>query len=261
MIIFLYGDNDYLRQNKKQEIILKSQIKNNGFKPRVFDMENENAIYDFKDFITNQPIFDISKSAVIENLYLADATLLSKLLKSIVDDENIRVLISEEKAPTKNLNFLVKEPTRFFEFKKFSSRNFINFIKEEANSMNISINDEAVRFLSDVYNGDSWGVHTELQKLSSFKNHISKEDLNKLNLSVAPDYWFAINGLKSQVFKNRIIAMEKIFSINEAPAKTFNILASQVKNKSEVMAKYDLMAKSGLLEYDEILIDFALSYV
>lgn len=259
MIIFLYGENDYLRQNKKKEIILKSQIKNNGFKPHIFDMEDKDAIYDFKDFITNQPIFDISKSAIIENLYSADPILISKLLKSIAENKNIGVLISEQKAPTKNLNFLTKAPVNFFEFKKLAPKNFIDFIKKEADSMDISIDDEAIRFLSDVYKGDSWGLHTELQKLASFKKHISKDDLNKFNLFITPDYWFAINGLKSLVFKNRVVALEKIFSTNEAPAKTFNILASQVKNKTEIMARYDLMVKSGLLEYEEILIDFALS--
>ena len=123
----------------------------------------------------------------------------------------------------------------------------------------MALDDAAAQFLAGVHEGDSWALVTELQKLASFKSSITRKDLDTFGLLVAPDYWSLMNGMKSRDMRNRILALEKLFSINDPAAKTFNMLASQWREKTAQMAEYDFAVKSGKLNYEEVLLALALS--
>ena len=124
-----------------------------------------------------------------------------------------------------------------------------------------------MQFLADVYQGNNWGVITELQKLASFAGGtdganaapIDKKDLNVFDLEIAPNYWGLMNGLKSYDLKNRLYAFESMLALGDPAAKIFNILASQWQEKIPHMAEYDLAVKSGKVDYEEALVDLLIS--
>lgn len=258
MLIFLYGPDDYRRDKARKEITARSQKTHGGARPSVFNMENKDEVDSFEAFIRNQPIFETSKSAILENAYVADPVVLAKLLKPLVTDKNTNVLLSERKKPPKELGFLLDDSVRVLEFDNLAGSEWAAFIKAEAKAFGMTLDDAAVRFLGDVYEGDSWALVTELQKLASFKLSIARKDLDLFDLLIAPDYWSLINGMKSHDMRNRILALEKIFSINDSAAKTFNMLASQWREKTAQMAEYDFAVKSGKLNYEEVLLALAL---
>ncbi len=258
MIIFLYGSDDYRRHKTKEEIAAKSEKNHRGAKPSVFNMEDKDGIDNFEAFIKNQPIFETSKSAIIENAYAANPVMLGKSLKLIIADKSTNVLLSERKKPVVALSFLLKDPVKVLEFDNLEGLELIAFIKTEAKTLGMAIDDAAARFLGGVYGGDSWALVTELQKLASFKSSITRKDLDAFDLLIAPDYWSLVNGMKSSDMRNRIVALEKLFSINDPAAKMFNILASQWREKTVQMAEYDFAVKSGKLNYEEVLLALVL---
>ena len=258
MIIFLYGPDDYRRHKTKEEIAAKSEKNHRGAKPSVFNMEDKDGTDNFEAFIKNQPIFETSKSAIIENAYVADSAVLAKLLKLLIADKNTNVLLSERKKPLVGLSFLFKDPVKVLEFNNLTGSELIAFIKAEAKNIGISIDEDAARFLGGVYGGDSWALVTEIQKLASFKSSITRKDLDVFDFLIAPDYWSLVNGMKSNDMRSRITALEKLFSTNEPAAKMFNMLASQWREKTAQMAEYDFAVKSGKLNYEEVLLSLVL---
>lgn len=258
MIIFLYGPDDYRRHKTAEGIIANSEKKHGGTRPSVFNMEDKDEIESFQAFTRNQSIFEATKSAVLQNAFEMDPAALAKLLKPLLSDNATNILLSERKKPLKDLNFLLKEPVQVREFENLIGAEWLAFIKTEAKVWGVALDDSALRFLASVYASDSWALVTELQKLSSLKSSITMKELNVFDLEVAPDYWALINGLKSYDVKNRIMAFEKVLAANDPAAKTFNMLASQWREKILQMAEYDFAVKSGKLEYEEALLDLML---
>ena len=258
MIIFLHGPDDYRRYKTKEDIIARSKKNHKGARPSVFDVSNKDEAEAFEGFIRNQPIFEALRSAILENAYEMDSTVLAKLLKPLTTDKNINVLLSERKKPVKELGFLLKDPVRVLEFGSLTGAELIAFAKTEAKALGLAVDDSAARFLSAVHEGDSWALVTELQKLASFRSSITRKDLDAFGLRIAPDYWPLINGMRNGDRGTRMMALEKLFFANDSAAKTFNMLASQWREKTAQMAEYDFAVKSGKLDYEDILLALAL---
>jgi len=134
----------------------------------------------------------------------------------------------------------------------------LSWIIAEAKKLGVTLAPAATQFLAAVYAGNSWALATELEKLGSFKKTVTREDLDAFDLEAAPNYWMLLNGLKSFDARVRLSTLEKLFAMNDAPAKIFNILASQWKEKTAQMAEFDFAVKSGKLEYEEALVDLVL---
>jgi len=265
MIIFLYGVDDYRRQLKKHEIIGEFNKKRSEIGLDFFDLENASAQEELIGFLGNQSIFESAKLAVIENAFEVPAPKLAKLLKPFLTIPNITLLITEKDKPVKALSFLLEKPAIAQKFEALTGAEWIGFINAEAKKRGVSLTDAAARFLSDVYHGNTWGVVTELEKLSGFvgaggaTKAIDKKDLNVFDLEVAPNYWGLMNGLKSYDLKNRLYAFESMLAIGDPAAKIFNILASTWQEKTPHMAEYDLAVKSGKVDYEEALVDLLIS--
>jgi DNA polymerase III delta subunit len=147
---------------------------------------------------------------------------------------------------------------------------WISFILAEAKRLGLALDAPAAQFLATVYQGNSWALVTELQKLSSWRvttsdvaatsdvslhAKIGKSDLDQFDLEAAPNYWALLNALKSSDPKNRLLAFERMLALNDPPAKIFNILASQWQEKIPQLAEYDFQVKSGKMEYEEAILE------
>jgi len=259
MIIFLYGPDDYRRAHKKKDIIAEFEKKRSELGLGFFDLNEKDALDSLGGFLRSQPIFEMARLAVVENAFEIDAAKLAAVLKPVVSEKGLQVLISERDKPVKQLAFLLEKPVLSQKFEAFAGAEFAQFIKEEGKKRGIAFGDSAAAFLATVYAGNSWAAVTELEKLASLKSaSIEKRDLDALGLEAAPNYWALLNGMKSFDIRSRMRALETLFSINDPPAKIFNILSAQAGEKTPRMAAYDYAVKSGKLEYEEALVDLAL---
>lgn len=259
MIIFLHGSDDYRREQRKKFYIEEFRKKYSGLSLGNFDLAEAAATDELKSFARGESLFEIKKLAVVgglEELDEAGEKYLAKELPAFAGDKATTILFSERKTPRKALAFLLEKPAIVEEFAHLSGYEGEIFIRGRAKKLGLEFSDFALKFLVAVYQGNSWGLVTELEKISNLKNGvIDKKDLSELDLEIAPDYWALFGGLKDYDIKNRLTALEKLFAMGDQPPKIFNILAAQWREKIPRMAEYDLMIKSGKLDYEEALVD------
>ncbi len=260
MIIFLYGQDDYRRTERKKWYIAEFEKKYSGLSVGFFDLAEPEAHDNLRLFLRGESLFEEKKLAVLENVYETEEKTVIDGLKAVAKSKNATALISEQKKPPKKLEFLISEAWKTEEFENLAGEELYLFIKKAAQQFGIVLENGALDFLAEIYKNNSWALVTEIEKLSNLdKKRIFKEDLEALGLETLPNYWMVMNSLKSQNPAARFWALEKLFAQNEPPAKIFNILSSLWREKIPQMAEYDFMVKSGKLDYDEVLVELVLS--
>ena len=152
------------------------------------------------------------------------------------------------------------------EFKELKGESWQFFIQKEAKERKLSLASAAINFLAEAFAGDGWGLINELNKLVllSKNSPIDAKDLKQIGgyQYQSPNIFGFINAvIENWPLSQRITALEKLFIGQEEPVKIFNILASlkRLPNKLiQKLADYDVMVKSGKLDYEEVLLDLAL---
>ena len=265
MIVFLYGPDDWRREQRKKFYIKEFEKKYSGLSVEYFDLTGEAALENLEVFLRSQSLFEKKKLAVLESVGEADDKKLAGILKPIADDPATIAIISENKKPAGALKFAanLKKPSTAEAFDHLEGAERTAFIKKEAKNRDVRLSPEAVNFLAEVYAKNSWGLVAELEKLVNLRSSqdlklIARAELEALGLETVPNYWMMVNSAKSQNLKTRLWALEKLLSQKDPPAKIFNILASLWREKIPQMAEYDFMVKSGKLEYEEALLDVVL---
>lgn len=267
MLIFLYGPDSYRRQKKLNKIIEEYRNKYSNLSCDYFDLENLDEFFRLKEFAAQMLIFDNKKLAVLKSIYEIDTSKIQEFLKKYLNSEDFTVLISEEKSPPLELKFLLKKSFSVEEFKELKEENWRFFIRKEAGERKLLLAPQAVNFLAEAFKGDSWGLINELDKLSllSQKGQIDTQDLKKIGdyPYQSPNIFTFINAIiRDWSLSQRITTLEKLFIGQEEPVKIFNILASLTQLPQKLiqrLADYDVMVKSGKLDYEEVLVDLALS--
>ncbi|HVO28874.1 MAG TPA: hypothetical protein VMT81_02745 [Candidatus Paceibacterota bacterium] len=263
MLIFLYGPDDYRRIQKKRGLIAEFLKKRSEIGLRTFDLAARDWFDGFDEFSRSEPLFEPAKLAVFENAFEIDAPKLAKILKPLAGTRSLTVLLSERDKPVKALGFLLEKPAIPQKFENLTGAELVGFIGAEAKQLGLRIAMPAAQFLAQVYAGNSWALATELEKLATLKAAanpaIERKDLDMPDLEAAPNYWALLSGLKSPDVRTRLSTLEKLFAMGDAPAKIFNILAAQAGQKIPQFAEFDFMVKSGKLDYEEVLVDLAIS--
>ena len=255
MIIFLYGPDDYRREEKKKEIIKEFRNKHSNLGLDYFDFSNDGEFSRFEDFVKSQSLFQEAKLAVVRGAFENPSEELMDELKLLEDNNSTTVLISEVDEPPKGLD--KKTLTQEFEYLK--GVRWEAFIEAEAKKRGLKLTGRAISFLAAVYEGDTWRLITELDKMSFLSRPlVDRADLENLGLDIVPNFWELLSGLKSQNLTRRLTSLETIFSKNEPAGKIFNILAYQWPDGLGVFAEYDLLVKSGKLDYEEVFVDLAI---
>lgn len=261
MIIFLYGADDYRRSERKKFYIEEYKKKHSGLGMGIFDLLEEGRFEKFQEFVKNRSIFDSFKMVILEHFFEEASKDSIAAIKSLVQSgRETTILISEGKAPAKEFHFLLKEPVRAEEFSPLEGTKWSGFIRDEAKRRELLLSAPAMRFLAEAYQGNSWRLVTELEKLSFLGGRapIDTEDLERFGIELAPNFWSLMNDLKNSDWKRRLGSLERMFAEQESSVKVFNMLSAQWQEKLGEMAAYDVAVKSGKLEYEEVLLDLAL---
>jgi len=261
MIIFLHGADDYRREEKKRAIVDEFKKRKSGLALASFDFENETEekFNQFNNFLANQSIFESAKMAVLGGIFEIPPKELQEILKIVEQNKSITVLISEKEKIKKDFSFLLEKPILVQEFDYLSGAAWEKFLKIEMEKRSLKLESDIFKLIADVFVQNTWGLITELDKLAllSGSEKIRKATIGELQLPL--DFWSLIMGLKSGSISSRMLALEKVFGKGEPAAKIFNLLAYQFPERKSEMANYDLMVKSGKMEYEEVLVDLAIS--
>jgi len=258
MIIFLHGPDEYRRLQKKNWIIADFREKHDGVAVGRFDLAEKEEFPKFAEFIGSQSMFDPKKLAVLDNVFESPDKELSAVLKTAAKNPNTTVLVSEKNKSSEGLTFLAGKSVNIKgqDFPYLTGAKWEAFISELAKENSIALQAEAVKFLAEAYQNDTWSLVTEIGKISGLpKRSVGMKELETLDIEINPDYFGLLKNLRNYELGVRLASLEKLFLMNEAMPKIFNMIAYQIPDKLPQLAKYDVLVKSGKLEYEEVLVD------
>src|SRR3989344_5592699 len=259
MIIFLYGSDSYRREQKAQELIAAYRAKHSGL--QQFDLAESDQFLKLKDFSATFSMFEPIKMAFVTNLSEVDKPdeLLIPFLRGAIPSKDFVLLISEADTPSAAFDFLLQKPIQSQEFAELEGQRLKFFIEQETKRRGYTLQEDVRRLLEAAYTGDSWGLVTELDKLA-----LMRKPEFETPLALSQSYFALLAKLKSSHTSagGRLAALERIFSDHkEDPARVFNSIAYKANSpeEGELLADYDVAVKSGKLDYEEVLLDLALS--
>lgn len=268
MIIFLYGPDSYRRQEKLKEYVERYKSKYSALSLSHFYLNEEMDLEKLKSFSKSQSLFESSRVCAVwgaGDLEGKPEKELINLLKENLKSKDLTLIINEEKKPTKEFSFLLKEPVIAHKFENLTGGELKDFLEKEIRKRGLALDRESQDLLMAAYNGDTWGLVTELDKLSLLNEKKITAGIleSHLNAFLPENIFNFINRIRnSRRVSDRLSALEELFMRSEDPAMIFNMIAVSPyadKKWKEAVADYDAAVKSGKLEQKEVLTDLAIS--
>lgn len=267
MLIYLYGPDSYRRIVRLNEILNNYRTKHSSPDLLVADLEDDpEAWKSVREFIRQPSFFAPSKTVVVKESGSVEEKEWIRLLKESRDEENTFFIISDREKPKKNFSFLLKEAAQKEEFEELEGKNLESFVLKEAKERSLFFSEGALRFFISFLESEksrSWTVVRELDKIAllGFPNPLSLENLQAVIAYTRKLNFFSHTRefLFGRTVPEKMKILEELFLQNEPAAYLFNLLAYQARGRhAEILADYDVALKAGTLEYEEILLDFAL---
>ncbi|NCN52972.1 hypothetical protein GW950_00735 [Candidatus Wolfebacteria bacterium] len=266
MVIFLYGADSFRKNQKLKEIITDYKKKHSSFAIEKFYLQDKDVLFSLNDFVKAISLFDNMKLGVIEHKTLAskkEEKEYINILKENIKSKDVVLIVLSERKPTKTFSFLLKAPVFFQEFDTLKGSLFIDFLKKEASKKGIEFDQESRDLLASVYEGNTWGLITELDKLALLNTKkITKRVLEKyVDVSIPIDIFRTLGEITSAYnIGEKLTLLEELFKRSGDSAMIFNFLTtfSRSRGEKKMMADYDVAIKKGKLEYEEALVDYML---
>ena len=254
MFICLYGPDDYRRKEKERWYIAEYLKKHVGISLFHCDLEDKEGQAQFTEFVRGSSLFNTTKFIVTYNLFALDDKQLKAALLQVLNSKDIHVISADlAKKPLVKYAFAIKKPAIANEFPTLDGAEWNKFIVQKAAEMEIKLNPSQLGELNIVYKGNTWGLVTELMKLRDGSDDIAK------SFGLSGNIWGYYSTLaKPGSAASKLSALEVLVAGQEPWAKIFNIVAAMASDP-KVWARYDLLIKSGKLDYEEALVDFAIS--
>ncbi len=267
MIIYLYGPDSLRRLNKLEELVAVVRLKNPKTEEMEIDMEeNADAWSDARDFANQQSIFGGTKIITVKEAATCEEKEWITFLRGMASRDDAYLFISNRAKPVKAFDFLLKGPTEHHAFEELAGRGLSDFVEAEIAKRSISFSGEALRFflsfLSREASNRSWTAAQEIEKASLLgKREIAVGDL--LAISVFPEsdeVWrLSRQILSAPRWVEKIPILEKLFLQGADPSYIFNSLAFSATGRDVLkLSDYDVLIKSGKLDFPEALLGFVL---
>lgn len=265
MLILLSGPDDYRREAEKKKYIEAFVSKYPEAIRGRFDFEGENQVEALAQFLGSQSLFASIKLAVLEHASVESSKRFVELIREAVPRKDAVLVIGDAKSIPESIRKIAKKyegkgkEITAKEFDYLEGRPWQAFVSVLAEKEGAVLADDALEYFSSRYYKDTWGLVTELRKVSTLgKKPLTRKDVELLDTALAPDFFGLLGGLKGQRLSDRLTALERMFASGGAPAKFFNVLAYSGPDFVRRFAEYDVLAKSGRLEYEELLLDSVL---
>lgn len=253
MLLYVYGGDGYRRGRALREQIIPAYVAKHSDAALSYFYGDETDIYDrLRAFTQNVSLF---ASVALGVLYAPEALAKDSLtlLKKLVDSQTASlVVVAEKKLPKKDFGFLYTEKVKAFEYEVLAGAAWLSFVKQEAVTRGAKLSDVEIRALATAHAGDSFAVVTELEKVGLG---------GELALgAVKSDFFGLIKSFRyGRSFREKISALDELLEGGGAPG-AFNMFARFTDGALRSrMAEYDILIKSGKLDYAEALFDLILS--
>lgn len=255
MIFFVYGKDDFRRGRRKREIFKEILKKYPEINYSFWDGEEDGVEVKIKEFLSAQGLFFEKRIAVVDGAENLDGKKFAKEVLGFAENKDVALVIEYDGKPTKDFSPFTKAPIKFEEFNELSGAELTKYLSAIAKVLDIKLEPAAVSKLVRSYGSNLWGIFTELQKISAVTKTVKSQDIEALGFENVSEYWPTLNALRSPNLAARLWALETLSLQGEPAVKTFSILAGSRGVNPKTFADYDLLIKSGKLDFEEVLID------
>ena len=267
MVIHLFGPDSYRRMEKSKELIRAYRAKYEHADLFAVDLEDEPERWTAaRDFLRQPSMFVDSKVLLVREPAAVSEKEWRAALEEAIRAEGVVVILSSEADAADTFPFLDQKGVERQEFKELEGRLLEMFVAREAKARGISFEPDTLRYFL-TYLGSlasrSARAIAELERLAlaKFPSPVTRVNMEELVAWLPSEELYrgtrAVLGGASPL--ERLTALERLFLTREAAAKLFNIIGYGATGVSAAaLAAYDIAAKSGRLEYEEALTDFAL---
>lgn len=295
MIILLHGSDSYRRSKRLsywidvfKEKYPTAQIENFALGPIE---KKEFALQEFlrfREFCGTISMFADKKLAVLEGLwdtdskrgkksdesakerdYLALSKAFRDFLKAQLDKKDAIILINSEKAPPANFAFIKGKAVTIEKINELDKEELKSYIKNRAKELGAHIDEASINFLINFFQSDLWAIITEIERLRWFYPLGKSISIDMNVLKKAGDYFEAediFSFINSLIYPSnlgkKLSIWQNLLLNREEPVKVFNIMQSLnylSPQLLERLADYDIMVKSGKMEYDDVLLDLIIN--
>lgn len=268
MIAFLHGPDSYRKSEKLKSLLASYAQKYSDAPVRHFDFSTLTAD-DLFEFSRGASLFTAKKIAVVRNweaLEAAGRKTLKKVLAACLEDKNFLIIVISEKQGSGPFAFLMQSPVVGYAFPMPEGKQVAEYIREEAKNCGVALSSDALSLLAKRFSGDTWGIATELRKAYAYMPRGASLEVSDLlrigEYRETPDaYLFIKSVLYQKTAQSALPALERVFAGGGEPGGVFNFLAairSVPPDLLKRLADYDIMVKSGKIDYAAALVDLAL---
>lgn len=258
VIIFLYGSDSYRRKRKLDEILAQYRGKHGAYTMQSFDCdEDDDAWLRLTHVVNTQSLFGKAQLFVVRNYFPVSEKLEKQceaFLRVALGAREYTIVLLADDMPKKRFAFVASAPALAQEFGVLTAGAFEQFIQQEASRVGARLTPALLRSLAHAYEGDSWGVVSELEKMA-LGAEMTAASSSATNV-------FAASGVlarSSHDAQTTLPLLERLLR-REDPAYIFNCLAYQMRGNDKLrFADYDIAVKSGRTLYDVALLDYILA--
>lgn len=278
MLAFFFGADSYRRTRGRNEYVTAYRATHAEVLMGVYDFgecrtadETRARFGELEEFAASHSLFGEPRCAVVSRLIEAEVAGMKTFLEAQAAEKDLLLVLEEEGALPASIKPLAKRALCVEDYRPLRGETFAEWIRAEAKEAGVALTPSALVFLTRAYSSDTWRVHTELAKLASAPRAAEKKAYDVSDLERFGDFgqseniFSFINGVARQADAREMTnALERLFAIREEPAKIFNILAASKYLSRTLLARlaeYDVMVKSGRIDYEEVLLGLALSGV
>jgi len=238
MIYFLYGQNDFLKRDKAQQIVNGfKKVHQSGINYKRFDLAQID-VSDVSIFLDTMAMFQEKKLAVLDNCFQIASISedLAKLFidkKTATDKEAIVVVVGPEKPKGELFKFL-KTNSQLQEFRALEDIKLEQWIINEFAQQGCIANSSVAKKMIFMVGGDMWQLSTEIAKLASYKadkKMVGVDDLDVLiKAKIDNDIFKTIDALAGRNRYSAIALLEKHLSQNEDGFYLLSMFLYQFRN-------------------------------
>lgn len=241
MILFFYGQNEYLITRKLREVKDRYQ-KSSGGNFDLISLDGAELTFEkFSAQVQAMALFASTRLVIIENIFVAPKDVQEKI-KLFLDKVSAStvVIFVERGDPDKRLGLFkaLNKPKISQNFQKISDEKVPEFIVNEAQIRGGKISLANSRYLAQSVGNDLWQISNEVDKLTTFcaGKEITNHDIDLLVCKNLTSNVFKmiddmIRSNKADAFRE----LENLYLNNEPPLKILGAVNYQVRTMAQIV--------------------------
>ncbi len=259
MTILLHGPDDYRRIERQQALVAQFAEKYGAIGQQSFDATDEDELRAFSEALRTTSLFSPRKFILLTNALEASNPVLKDAIARTAESKTLHCVFSDPaKTITKAQVFLTKPPIKLEPFPYLGGAAWAKFIAGIAEREGVTLSKELTNKLADIYDGNTWGLVTEIQTLALYAKP-NKDTHTSQPMTLQGSLWAQLGGLRSPSRPHRLAQLERMIAAGEPAPKLFALLSYQSKIMLPEAAALDRRIKGGKLDYDDALLALVIS--